>query len=42
MFQFMNDEETDTYVKILSENFPAQFPRAKLEQIMSERLVKED
>jgi len=42
MFQFMNDEETDTYVKILSENFPALFPRAKLEQIKKERLVKED
>lgn len=42
MFQFMNDEETDTYVKILSENFPAQFPREKLEQKKKERLIKED
>jgi dCTP deaminase len=42
MFQFMNDEETDTYVKILSENFPVQFPREKLEQKKIERLVRED
>jgi dCTP deaminase len=32
MFQFMNDEETDVYIRILSENFPAQFPREKLKQ----------
>ena len=42
MFQFMNDEETDKYVKILTENFPAQFPRAKLDQIKKDRLVTED
>jgi dCTP deaminase len=42
MFQFMNDEETDKYVKILSENFPDQFPREKLERIKKERLVRED
>ncbi len=42
MFQFMNEEETETYVKILSENFPTLFPREKLERIGNERLVKED
>lgn len=42
MFQFMNEEETETYVKILSENFPMLFPREKLERIRNERLVKED
>ncbi|MGD0477359.1 MAG: hypothetical protein ABSB29_04220 [Nitrososphaerales archaeon] len=42
MFQFMSDEETDTYVKILSDNFPVQFPREKLEQKKKERLVRED
>lgn len=42
MFQFMNDEETDTYVRILSEYFSAQFPREMLKQKKKERLVKED
>jgi len=42
MFQFMNDEETDMYVRILSENFPAQFPRAKLEETKKDRLIFED
>lgn len=42
MFQFMNEEETDKYVKILTENFPLQFPRARLEQIKNDRLVSED
>ena len=42
MFQFMNEEETDKYVKILAENFPVQFPRSKLEQIKKDRLVSED
>jgi dCTP deaminase len=42
MFQFMNNEETDTYVKILTESFPAQFPVVRLEQIKKERLIKED
>ena len=42
MFQFMNEEETDKYIKILSENFPAQFPRAKLDQVKRDRLVSED
>jgi dCTP deaminase len=42
MFQFMNDEETDMYVKILSENFPKLFPPEKLAQVRKERLVRED
>ena len=42
MFQFMTDAETDTYIKILSENFPAQFPSKKLEKIKKERLTRED
>lgn len=42
MFQFMNDEKTDTYVRILSENFPGLFPREKLDRIKKERLVRED
>ncbi len=42
MFQFMNEEETETYVKILSDNFPRLFPMEKLEQIRKERLIKED
>ncbi|MGD0145371.1 MAG: hypothetical protein ABSB53_00755 [Nitrososphaerales archaeon] len=42
MFQFMNDDETDAYVRILSENFPIQFPRERLEQKKRERLVRED
>jgi dCTP deaminase len=42
MFQFMNDEETDTYIRILTENFPSIFPREKLEQIKRERLITED
>jgi dCTP deaminase len=42
MFQFMDDAETQTYAKILSENFPKLFPAEKLETIRKERLVKED
>jgi len=41
MFQFMNDEETEMYVRILSEGFPSLFPRAKLDEIKRERLVAE-
>ncbi len=42
MFQFMNDEETQTYVKILTENFPMVFLLERLEQIRKDRLVRED
>jgi len=42
MFQFMNQEETDTYLRILTENFPIQFPRERLNQISKERLITED
>lgn len=41
MFQFMDEAETQMYVKILSQNFPALFPRDKLEQIRQSRLVTE-
>ncbi len=42
MFQFMNDEETDIYMKVLTENFPKVFPLEKLTQVRNERLVRED
>ena len=42
MFQFMNDQETDRYVEILSTNFPALYPREKLAERGKERLVRED
>lgn len=42
MFQFMDDSETDMYVRILSSNFPALFPREKLEEIRKGRLTKEE
>lgn len=42
MFQFMNDEETDKYVRILSESFPAQFPSERLTQAKKERLLRQD
>jgi dCTP deaminase len=42
MFQFMTDQESALYVDILSSNFPALFPREKLETIQKERLLRED
>jgi len=42
MFQFMDDEETAMYVDILSKNFPALYPRDKLNRWLEERLVKEE
>jgi dCTP deaminase len=42
MFQFMNDQETEKYVDILSRNFPSLYPRVELAQRGKERLVKED
>jgi dCTP deaminase len=42
MFQFMNDQETERYVDILSRNFPDLYPRDKLGQRGRERLVRED
>lgn len=41
MFQYMDDSETDTYIKLLSENFPVVFPRSELEAIRRARLVKD-
>ncbi len=42
MFQFMDDQETDMYVDILSKNFPALFPRDHLEKVRADRLVHEE
>lgn len=42
MFQFMSEEETDMYVRILSENFPVQFPKDKLSRIKKERLINQN
>jgi dCTP deaminase len=42
MFQFMNDQETDEYVDILSSNFPALYPREEIAQRGKDRLVSED
>ena len=41
MFQFMDDKETSMYVDILSKNFPALYPKEKLEGVGKNRLVKE-
>jgi dCTP deaminase len=41
MFQFMDETETDRYIRILSENFPSLFPVAKLEEIKAGRLQHE-
>ena len=42
MFQFMDDKETGMYVDILSRNFPKLFPRARVDEMKSSRLLKED
>jgi dCTP deaminase len=42
MFQFMDDAETARYVEILSKNFPAIFPREKVELEGKNRLAKEE
>jgi dCTP deaminase len=42
MFQFMTEEECNVYIRILSANFPALFPREKLERISKGRLVREE
>ena len=42
MFQFMNDQETEKYVDILSANFPALYPRDALARRGRERLITED
>ena len=41
MFQFMTDGESAMYVDIISENFPAIFPRKKLEEMGKARLIRE-
>ena len=42
MFQFMTDQETSKYVDILSRNFPALYPRDKMEREIADRLVREE
>ncbi len=42
MFQFMDEAETDMYVKILRANFAALFPAEKLQAIRKNRLIAED
>jgi len=42
MFQFMDESETEMYEGILTKEFPALFPREKLEQIRASRLLKEE
>jgi len=41
MFQFMTDEETEMYTRILSENFPALFPADRLREVGESRLKGE-
>ena len=42
MFQFMDDQETEMYVDILSSNFPELFSREALLKNRDIRLIKED
>ena len=41
MFQYMDEEETDMYVKILSENFSALYPAERLRLTRQSRLKNE-
>ena len=41
MFQFMTQEEADMYSKILTSNFPALFPAARMEELARARLERE-
>jgi len=42
MFQYMDEEESRMYVRVLTENFPAIFTKEKLEATRTLRLVSED
>ena len=42
MFQFMDDDEVDRYAHILAENFPALYPREKLDGWIRARLTGEE
>jgi dCTP deaminase len=42
MFQFMDDNEVDRYVRILAENFPALYPRERLDGWVRARLTGEE
>lgn len=39
MFQYMNDSETEMYVRILGEGFPSLFPPRKLNEMKRNRLA---
>ena len=42
MFQFMDENETAMYIEILSKNFPALYPRDRLENDSRARLEREE
>jgi len=42
MFQFMNEQESEMYSKILSENFPDLYPVEWLKQVSEVRLKRPD
>lgn len=39
MFQYMNDEETEKYVRLLIEKFPKVFEKEKLRELAGRRLI---
>jgi dCTP deaminase len=41
MFQYMDESETEMYVKVLSEGFPNLFTKKKLDEMRKNRLVSE-
>ncbi len=41
MFQYMDEEETDLYARILADNFPKLFPAERVEEIRKSRLTSE-
>ena len=42
MFQFMEEEETEMYVRMLASNFPGLYPPEKLERWTAERQEREE
>ena len=42
MFQFMDEQETGMYVRILAKDFPDLYPQDRLERWTRDRLIKED
>ncbi|MDV3244409.1 MAG: hypothetical protein LYZ66_04445 [Nitrososphaerales archaeon] len=41
MFQYMDEEETDLYARILADNFPRLFPAQRVGEIRKSRLTSE-